>query len=1733
VLSKGRECVGGVSRGLWRVGLLVLLVCLVIAAFAASGVGVSSGAPGGRRMANAVGSSGREHLRLVRAESERRSGALARAEAFRRRLDTPKSRAQREISQLAFHGVSESAARRLLLRDYGAVLVGSSANAAASVARSGQVVGYLSDYEAVVRTDQGMQVESSTEPLRVSNAAGTGPVDLRLRPTAGGFAPVRPLAAVSIAQTSSGGVAVGQQGLRLTLLGADRPGSVIGGEDVFFGDVGPDMDAVAVPRSSGAELSVVLRSRLSPQEYRYRVTLPTGASLLARNDGAVVVRDGQTLARIPAPTARDAQGVSVPVEMRIAGDDLVLRIEHRAREYAYPLLVDPVVEIDILEDPPAWSLYWHGGANGEACHGDAGWNGVEYRCLGEVEHVFYASEPGNGEPIEITMPDVSVPVEVAGGGVNQGGEAEWWWMPGGEAIKAVEFVGIKGSAEPYSVAVEDGWDLMACGQNKEYRGGEAGPTSLRFAPTVGHTCLNHKYFEAEPVDISLWGTGPTEKENFEHPGIVGGSVSVAGVLITSTLPSYEEEGLGPEKYGSKNAGKPGEEPCNVGNFPVNCATGNQFEEQTDLTVGGRGLGLHLTRTYNSKLAAEQERHGLEHGPFGYGWTGSYSAHITTESICREPKKEEPECNQIIATVAQDNGSTVRFQRFGTSEPWKPIGSLVLATLVSEGSHYVYTLSNQTKLTFNSAGALLSESDRNGNTLTTSYNEKGELESVTDPFGRKLTFAYNSSAEVESAKDPLGHTVKYTYESGKLATVTQPGETKLRWKFKYNTEDEMTSETDGREHTVTTEYDLRQVVAQTDALGRKRKWEYLEEGETGFKTTITEPNGAVTVDDFGSIKGVAPGRITSVTHAYGTAIAATTTYEYNSAEERTAVIDPNKHKTEFGYDAAGNRTSEKDADGDETRWTYDKTHDIETITTPDGETTTIKRNEHGNPETVSRPAPGETTQTTKYKYDAYGDVESVTEPLERTWKYEYDTYGDRKAETDPEGNKRSWEYNEDSQETAEVSPRGNATGAKASEFTTKTERDAQGRPLKITDPLEHTTKYTYDGDGNVETVTDGNSHKAKYTYDADNELTKTEEPNKTVTETEYDSMGQVKSQTDGNKHVTKYVRNALEEIEEEVNPLGKKTLKEYDGAGNLVKLTDPKKRTATYTYDPANRLAEISYSSGTPAAIKYEYNKDDDRTKTIDGTGTSTYTYDQLDRMTESENGHKEVSKYEYNLRNQQIKITYPNAKAVECAYDKDGRLEKITDWSSNVTKYTYNADSELEKIVFPTASKDEDTYAYNDADQMTEAKMDKSTEVLASLVYTRDNDGQVKKTTAKNLPGTEVTEGTYDENNRLTKYGSVEYKYDAANNPTTQGSSTNTYNEGDELEKGTGVKYTYDELGERTKTTPEKGPATTYGYDQAGDLISVERPKEGATAEIKDTYAYNGEDLRTSQTIAGTTGYLAWDTTEELPLVLSDGTNSYIYGPGDLPSEQITSGGTITYLHHDQSGSTRLLTGSTGTVTGKCTYSAYGTPTCEGASTTPLGYDAQYTSSDTGLIYLRNRVYDPATGQSLSVDPLTPLTGEPYAYGEDNPLNKIDPSGFEAIPIPAEGPDAVACLSPETVGPCVVIGGGGYIITEGVKSIVNSWAGEEPGNDEGEGELNKKEAEREKCGNPATPPGSKFEWKGKPPEGNEEGSWFDPETREYLRPHLGESSHGPHYDYRGEDGTRWRIYPEGRIEPKP
>ena len=587
---------------------------------------------------------------------------------------------------------------------------------------------------------------------------------------------------------------------------------------------------------------------------------------------------------------------------------------------------------------------------------------------------------------------------------------------------------------------------------------------------------------------------------------------------------------------------------------------------------------------------------------------------------------------------------------------------------------------------------------------------------------------------------------------------------------------------------------------------------------------------------------------------------------------------------------------------------------------------------------------------------------------------------------------------------------------------------------VTDPLGHTTKYAYDGNGNLEAKTDANGNTTKYAYNANNEQTEVEKPNGAILETGYDGAGEVTSQTDANEHTTSYVRNVLEQPVEVIDPLGRKTIEEFDAAGNLKAVIDPAERGTSYAYDGANRLIGVNYSEEATPDTEFKYDPDGNVIRMVDGTGESRFEYDQLGRLIESEDGHGDIVGYGYNLAEEMTGIAYPNGKSISRAYDLAGHLESVTDWLGGTTTFSYNPDSNLETIAFPGGTGNLDEYAYDRADRMSEANFAKGAETLASLAYSRDPLGQIEKEARAGLPGAEEVSYGYDENERLAKAGAESFEYDPADNLLKGLGSTNAYDAASQLETGTGVTYSYDKLGERIKSTPGSGSATSYKYDQAGNLVSVKRPEEGETAEIAESFAYDGTGLMASRTTGLTTGYLTWDASAVLPSLLTDGENSYLYGPGGLPIEQISKE-EPTYLHHDQLGSTRLLTDTGGESSATFSYGAYGgVEGSTGTATTPLGFTGQYTDAETGLQYLRARFYDPATAQFITRDPLVGTTREPFVYGESNPTRFVDPSGMgiclggvlfcDENDDPCEAPfaPAVLCLIPEDATHDVVDG---------------------------------------------------------------------------------------------------------------
>ncbi len=608
-------------------------------------------------------------------------------------------------------------------------------------------------------------------------------MSLVLQATADGFAPANPLVPVAIARDLAGGVSVGGAGVHVTLQGQNAAGSQAGNDSVFYGNIGPDEDAAISPTANGAELFAVLRSRESPETLRYDVTMPFGAEIVSRDGGAIVLLNGTAIATVLPPTAIDAQGSPVPTTMTVSGNTLVLQVLHRSLSVAYPVLVDPT--FDATTYTAGWYLDgelggpgpWAAGGPGVLIGGDG----------------YYGEWDGNTELL--------------------------WWSTGGtdasHQLTEVQFENVDCSVPTTGeFAGQFGCGLGTGNEGggiDEAWGGESSPGSTVVDDVTGGGD-HHALF------LSL-GTGFTGTTTYTGPPVF---VSAGPILATAAIADP-----GPSRLDSLGPGSHAQtikDPCHPD--PVDCATGNEYEQQTDFDLPGIGLGLNLTRTYNSQLAATESTPG----PFGYGWTASYSDHLTVDET------------DGTATVTQADGSTVRFTIDGSAfdpEPW------VLATLVgNEDGTYTYTLPNQISMLFDSSGRLLSESDRFRNATTMTYNDEGELTTVTDPGGRTLTFDYNDDGTVHTVTDPDDHVVTYEYTDGDLTSVTNVVDE--TWTFGYDDSNQLTSETDPRGGTMTTSYDSdNRVVSQTDAMGRTTTWVWPALGET----VITDPNGEVTTERF--------------------------------------------------------------------------------------------------------------------------------------------------------------------------------------------------------------------------------------------------------------------------------------------------------------------------------------------------------------------------------------------------------------------------------------------------------------------------------------------------------------------------------------------------------------------------------------------------------------------------------------------------------------------------------------------------------------------------------------------------------------------------------------------------------------------------------------------------------------------------------------------------------------------
>lgn len=278
---------------------------------------------------------------------------------------------------------------------------------------------------------------------------------------------------------------------------------------------------------------------------------------------------------------------------------------------------------------------------------------------------------------------------------------------------------------------------------------------------------------------------------------------------------------------------------------------------------------------------------------------------------------------------------------------------------------------------------------------------------------------------------------------------------------------------------------------------------------------------------------------------------------------------------------------------------------------------------------------------------------------------------------------------------------------------------------------------------------------------------------------------------------------------------------------------------------------------------------------------------------------------------------------------------------------------------------------------------------------------------------------TYDPLGRLTAadYSNsnyYHYAYDPVGNRLQQNNSVNgqlttdnyTYDTANRLVSKNSVNYTWDNNGNLLSDG-----VNTYTYDPANRLIGY----NGQSLNV--AFAYNGLGDRLHQTVNNQSIDYSIDISAALPTVLSDGTNTYLYGLDNLSQ----SGGTGTdYFLGDALDSTRQLTNASGQLDLAKSYDPFGDNVSQiGPDSTILGYTGQQTDP-TGLQYLRARYYDPTQGRFITRDTwegnsYQPMSYNLWAYGNANPVLYTDPSGRNPL---------LAALVAPLVGLAASIGGG-------------------------------------------------------------------------------------------------------------
>ena len=796
--------------------------------------------------------------------------------------------------------------------------------------------------------------------------------------------------------------------------------------------------------------------------------------------------------------------------------------------------------------------------------------------------------------------------------------------------------------------------------------------------------------------------------------------------------------VGPEKEQGGNI-------CPSSSNPIYFASGNKYLSETDY----QGVGvmpLTWARAYN----------GLDKT-----WRFSYMHEL--ERVNDEEK-----------ILWRSDGHGIRFRDPGQLGSWSPDADVSVTLTYDAGNdEWIATHEDDSVEVFDSAGKLLSITNRNGQAITLSYSS-GQLSTISHFSGRTLTLTYDTYGRVESMSDPDSQIYRYEYDlNGMLEYVFFPDDTpgepndnpRVQYHYEHTDTSLVTGMTDelgvryatydydtygratlseraGSVESTSVVYNSDGTVSVTNELGKQtdytfavtqlvRKVTQIDGQATtlcgasvasqtydanGFLDLRTDEEGNVTDYDYNTL-----GLVTSKTEGFGTPEAVTTTTQWHSTFRVPETITKPGQTIGMTYDANGRLLTRTVTDT--------QTQTVPYVTTGDTRTTTYTYNTLGLVETIDGPRT-DVSDVTTYAYDANGDLLTITNPLGHVVEI---------ISRDASGRVTAFDDANDLRTVLAYDVRGR--------LTTRTVQSSQGDVVtgfvyndaslltQVNLPSGGFIKYEYDDAHRLEAISNELEERIEYQLDGAGNPTKIDYrgPGGELVATQdqlFDELSRLREITDGASNTTSFDVDFNGNVTGETDALSRATAQAYDALDRLETITDADTNNVSMTYDDRGNLLTVTDQRGIVTTYVYD-GLDNLIQESSNDAGTVVYYYDAAGNLTQQVDARSIVSDYTYDALNRLTGISYPAHATENVTYQYDiganalGRLNQITDESGS-TSYLYDDRGNVtqdQRIIDGTTYTTQ--YQYDLSDQITKTTYPSGREVDAI----RDSQSRIERLT--------------------------------------------------------------------------------------------------------------------------------------------------------------------------------------------------------------------------------------------------------------------------------------------------------------------------------------------------------------------------------------------------------------------